>query len=737
MSDDLSRASGGATHNHRARARFAEGAALSLIVIIALSLRLPGLDRSLWTDEHDTRLGALGGWGQLYRIHQYPLYYVLARFALKIEDTEVMLRLPSLMAGVLGVLMMYALAKRFAGPFAGLTAALILATSTIHVQVSQEARFYAVVILLSLATVWVLTQYVSRDRLTGWIALPILGALGLLTHTIFVTFFGAALVGFSAWVLFSKSHRESRTRVRTLARVAVCGVLAVLPVLSYTGSFLTLLPGVEDSSAGGEADETNVDRPRVVSAAAGGGGTYRFDVKEYLGYFRSRYFGYEHLASEISALTLGILGFAHLALRSPCGFTVLASVTFLVPAVLRPFEVTHWYSDRYFTYQAGFAILFMALGADAIGRIGAFCLQKGFARLPRKVPITVYGALIAASLGMLAPGVVSALRANYNVLYPDWKGAAQYMASRIRPHHKIVFIYNAVHGPDVSYREGTLFYYLERFNASSTAVLSTLEYFTANTPEDVESVLKQYPSSTVWAVSRAEPALSESIRAGLDRACGPAKLFEAVGVRVAGEPTVNLIQGGDFEIQPEGAPPWDFRDNARLVRYPQAFDGDYSAKLIGFAKGNSAVLFPVARDPESTLEGPSTTSLVPKKRYTVSFDWKFQNIAPLSGSQHSAIRVVIAGQDIDNPEGFFCRLATIRGDITTRSMDWHNSSYTFATGDGIPERCESAMLMLSVTNATGTLWVDNVQFEPGDHATPFVNGTRLPHDQRLAATGQD
>lgn len=736
MSGDISSAPGGAMLGPPARAQFVRRAALSLIIFVTLFLRLPDISRSLWTDEADTRLGAQGTWEELYRIHQYPLYYVLARFALKIEDSEVMLRLPSLIAGVLGVLMMYALAKRFAGPFAGLTAALILATSTIHVQVSQEARFYAVIILLSLVTVWVLTQYVSRDLLAGWIALPILGALGLLTHTIFVTFFGAALLGFSAWVLFSKNHRQSRTRTRTLIRVAICGALALLPVLSYSASFMTLLPGFEGSSAA-DAGETNVERSHVVSAASGGGGTFRFDVKEYLGYFRSRYFGYEHLVSEICALTLGILGFAHLALRSPCGFAVLASVTFLVPATLSPFEVTHWYSDRYFTYQAGFAILFMALGADAIGRIGALCLRKAFAKLPGKAPIAVYGALIAASLGLLGPGVVSALRTTNNVPYPDWKSAAKYMASRVRPHQKIVFVYNSVHGPSTNYREGTLFYYLERFDPSATAVLSTLEYFTANVPEDVERVLKQFPTSTVWVVSRAELALPESIRDGLDRACGPAKLFEAVGVRVAGEPTVNLIQGGDFEVQPEGNPAWNFRDNAQLVGYPQAFDGEYSARMIGFADGNSAVLFPVAPDPETIVKGTGATSLVPNKTYTVSLDWKFRAISPLSGSQHSAVRVVLAGQDLDAQDTYFCLLATIHGDTTSPSRDWHHCAYTFATGNGIPERCESAMLMLGLTNATGTLWVDNVQFEPGDHATPFVNGMRLPHDQRLAATEHD
>ena len=33
----------------------------------------------------------------------------------------------------------------------------------------------------------------------------------------------------------------------------------------------------------------------------------------------------------------------------------------------------------------------------------------------------------------------------------------------------------------------------------------------------------------------------------------------------------------------------------------------------------------------------------------------------------------------------------------------------------------------------GTLWIDNVQFEAKDHPTPFVQGTRVPHDEYLAS----
>jgi hypothetical protein len=45
----------------------------------------------------------------------------------------------------------------------------------------------------------------------------------------------------------------------------------------------------------------------------------------------------------------------------------------------------------------------------------------------------------------------------------------------------------------------------------------------------------------------------------------------------------------------------------------------------------------------------------------------------------------------------------------------------------------SSWLLVSVAlYGTGTIWIDDVQFEPQDHPTLFTEGTRLPHDESLA-----
>ncbi len=721
-------------------ARSAELALLVAAIVVALVLRLRNLNASYWADEIDTHNLAVGSWHELLTTHPNPFYYILARFALLIDDSEVMLRMPGLIASILSVLVIYTLAKRLAGTTAGLTAAWLLATSFSQILVTQEARFYALIVLLTLTTVYVLVEYIANRRMAGWIALPLLGALGIMTHTIFLAFYGAALAGFAIWVLVSQSHRESRSRLRALAGVTTCGLLAVSSLIPYAAPLYTLLregaPYADAwSKSYGERAKPDASSPAPV-ATAPRPPKYRMTLPEYLDLYRTLYFAYGNRALEIVPWALFVFGFAHLAVRRPSAFAVLCSVTFLVPLVIQFIEVAHRYSPRYFVFQGALAVLVIAVGVDAVRRLTGLAVKYFVSDSPSRFPAMAQGIVLTLVLAPLAYGTFSGLANLHDRPIGDWKGAARRMVCLFRPNDKLVFIDSLADGSNSNYREAALLYYLQRYSASGTDSLSGLEYFTATTTEDVVSILKQHPSNTVWVISRLSAALPETMRARLDLAVGPLRLFVGAGLRVAGEPTVNLIQGGDFETPPDATPPWDFREDAQRVQAPEALDGQYSAKFVGSPKSNSAVIFSVLRDPELATESGDTLSLVPKKSYTLSFDWKFQDIVPHSGSRQSSIRVVVSGRDSETQKYFFLLLAAIHGDIF-RTMDWHHCAYTIATGNEIPERCDNVRIMLSISDASGTLWLDNVQFEPKDHATPFVNGTRLPHDQRLAAAGLD
>ena len=53
-------------------------------------------------------------------------------------------------------------------------------------------------------------------------------------------------------------------------------------------------------------------------------------------------------------------------------------------------------------------------------------------------------------------------------------------------------------------------------------------------------------------------------------------------------------------------------------------------------------------------------------------------------------------------------------------------------GEDVPAGARNLTVQVGVFGGTGSVWLDNVQFEAKDHPTPFVDGVRLPHLEYLA-----
>jgi len=133
-------------------------AVLGTILLAGTLLRLEGLGRdSLWHDEGWTASLVRGSPGRLLhhlRRHDAhpPLYYLLLQAFSPLGDSEAALRLPSALAGIAAIPLLYRLVRRLYGPAPATLAALLLALSPAHVHFSQEARSYALLFLLCLAS---------------------------------------------------------------------------------------------------------------------------------------------------------------------------------------------------------------------------------------------------------------------------------------------------------------------------------------------------------------------------------------------------------------------------------------------------------------------------------------------------------------------------------------------------------------------------------------------------------
>jgi uncharacterized membrane protein len=140
---------------------------VALIVVLGAVLRFYGLDREpLWSDEAATLGYAEMPQAWLWRDSfdtSPPLYYSLQRIWLVFGRSEAALRSLPAVIGTATIPLAYILGRALAGPCTGLGSALLLATSALHVQFSQEARTYTLLMAAATLAVWGLVRLLDES----------------------------------------------------------------------------------------------------------------------------------------------------------------------------------------------------------------------------------------------------------------------------------------------------------------------------------------------------------------------------------------------------------------------------------------------------------------------------------------------------------------------------------------------------------------------------------------------
>ncbi len=150
------------------RSRLFPIAALFLL-ILATALRLYHLsDRSLWFDEAVTANISRGTVTQVLEgtrlvsapvVHPYILYVVQ-----KVGKGAVAVRLPSVLASLLAVLMMLAMVRAKVSYNAALFSAAILAVSASQIRYAQEVREYSLTVLWAVSMIYCLLRWEAAGR---------------------------------------------------------------------------------------------------------------------------------------------------------------------------------------------------------------------------------------------------------------------------------------------------------------------------------------------------------------------------------------------------------------------------------------------------------------------------------------------------------------------------------------------------------------------------------------------
>ncbi len=219
--------------------RHAPHAAIVLISILALGLRLWSLDGyGLWYDEVASI--EIAGRGPLAiltdrfggMLVQTPLHYLvvwLSALPVDAASSSILVRLPSVVAGALTPLVVYAIGKEMFGRTQGLVAALFITLSAVHISHSQDVRPYTLLILTTSLSVYTLLRAKRVGSAKWWAAFATSTVAALYLSYFSLTLFVPALVPYLAWVIYSVWSRSRQTSMmRRDVRYAAFALLAVI-----------------------------------------------------------------------------------------------------------------------------------------------------------------------------------------------------------------------------------------------------------------------------------------------------------------------------------------------------------------------------------------------------------------------------------------------------------------------------------------------------------------------------
>jgi len=182
--------------------------ALCAVLLIATFVRLDGLAAyGLWYDELLTALRARESLDWLIissPFHSWPLLYLIAKLGIGLfGPSDFALRYPSVIAGILCVVFIFRLGRRFYGWGTGLSAALLLALSPLHVHASRDARYYPFIVLLCLMTTDLLWQALTKRQKRYWIGFLLATITALYNHPSALLVLSGQLIFTAGWVLSS------------------------------------------------------------------------------------------------------------------------------------------------------------------------------------------------------------------------------------------------------------------------------------------------------------------------------------------------------------------------------------------------------------------------------------------------------------------------------------------------------------------------------------------------------
>ena len=362
--------------------------------------------RSLWLDEAASSMLARSDWhtfwsALLQRQANMAFYYLLLREWIRIPfsfaATDAGLRLLSVILGVAAVLLAYKIMLATSGARAAWIASFLLAINAFHIQYSQEARGYALVVFLTLASCWLFLSLLRQPKASA----------GLQAGYILVSVLMIYAHLFGMWIVLAQLAAVLVMRSRT--RTVVCMDAAI--ILVFALPLVVSLALVSDRSQLSWMNPSSAPSFYAVLVEFSGGGLLLIVFAALL-LFSLR--GYWRMPQAQRPSPAVVYAFLWMWLLLP--IVIVGIVSLYRPAL-----------------QARYLIVslpaFLLLAAD------------GLARIRSKVISIV---TVVAITGFSTVGLNSYYRARVDVNHSDnWRDATAYCLSHARPGDAVLFTYSA------------------------------------------------------------------------------------------------------------------------------------------------------------------------------------------------------------------------------------------------------------------------------------------------------
>jgi mannosyltransferase len=435
---------------------------LVAIVLLGMGLRLHNLDAdSLWLDEILTAekaqldlpsllsLVASGEGGKT----QLPLAFAVTHtFTSLSGDSEFVIRYQAALFGALSILLIYGLGSVLWTEEVGLCGALMLAVNAYHVNYSQEARYYSLMVFLALLTLLFLVRALKGKGMASWLGFLLSATLCLYNHyfaALLLTalaVYGTVIV-VSDWISWQRERGEGSV-LDTQSRWSAPAGQAVAFFTSLALIGVSFLPWVT-------ALRAVVSRQLGDSSLSLSSAQFQRSL-DFLATVLEDYAGVRSAPAALLLLwgALFLLGLASTDRRRILLFALWFAAPFVFAAVVTP---THPFRSKYVIFVLPALLLVTAQGVVAL---------VGFVQRVTHTKESKRGLRLAVGLALttalFVPHGLSRVGQHYSDEQTDWRGAALYLQANAVPSDILLADGDGYALPDYLRVVRCLPFYLER-----------------------------------------------------------------------------------------------------------------------------------------------------------------------------------------------------------------------------------------------------------------------------------